>query len=307
VKNGKHGFWAAQKTPVPWPKSVTTKGKPPDCSWCVEFGTSVLVIVIGALASPTCGKGASMVSATLTSESRTLDLRTAASSAKVVPGLCGQEFLGSWGWFCDSGVGTLSPADCLSVQNQPDLRRLTVKILRLTMIAFVMLFVATQARGQEPPREHAAYAHLKVLEPVVGSWVLTGTNDEGIDYTYELTYYWTYNKSMLLGDAVIRVPRGGDEVELPWDRLAYAWNDDTKSIEVTRQRLNKGIVTVASYTLMDDGRWGGSLIRTSEKEPVTGDTFVTVSEEKITVVTTNLKNAAGEALPDTSLTLTRLK
>ena len=183
-----------------------------------------------------------------------------------------------------------------------------MKTLRLTMFAFISFLIAAQVHGQETPVEHAAYAHLKVLEPLVGSWTMTGTSDQGVDFEYKLTFSWTRNKSMLLGDATVRVLGDGpDQPEVPWHHVGYVWNDNTDSIEMTRLHLNSGVVDVASLTAMGGGKFRRAQIRSTTKDQVTEDTVTTISGAKVLVASTNRKNAAGEALPDTTITLTRSK
>ena len=97
----------------------------------------------------------------------------------------------------------------------------------------------------------------------------------------------------------------GDQPEIPWHRLGYVWNDNTDSIEMTRLHLNSGVIEVASLTNLGNGKIRRSQIRSTAKEQVTEDTVITISEAKVSVVSTNRKNAAGEALPDETVTLTR--
>jgi hypothetical protein len=174
------------------------------------------------------------------------------------------------------------------------------------MFAFISFLVAAQVHGQEPPKAHAAYAHLQVLEPLIGSWTMTGTSDRR--YEYKLTFSWSRNKSALLGDATLRLLGGdGGQPEIPWHRLGYVWNDNTDSIEMTRLHLNSGVIEVASLKTLGNGKLRRSQIRSTAKEQVTEDTLVQISGATVTVTSTNRKNAAGEALPDKTVTLTRSK
>jgi hypothetical protein len=182
----------------------------------------------------------------------------------------------------------------------------------MTTCVLAILAFTTIAYGQDASEENVEYEHLKVLEPLVGTWLMSGTNDEDdVDWEYKLIYSWSPSKKMLVGHGNLRWATTNDSLsEKEWEpreHRSIIWNHKKKTIEQTILHPNRGSVSVLSFTGKGNGRFAVTQESNSAAEHGTLDRMLIITGDKITINETNRKNAAGESQPDRTRTLSRLK
>jgi hypothetical protein len=181
----------------------------------------------------------------------------------------------------------------------------------LTIVAGLTLCGVAFAQNAAE-EENPAIQELKVLEPLVGTYHASRTNEEtGRVREIRRTISWSDTKTMLTSEAIGR--EAESEADLanqewqPWGyRAYYVWNHDASRIELITVMPGPGVVNVSEIKREDENVFTHSRIRTTGNPAWRSAVKVIVTEEGITYQLTNRKNAAGETLEDAEYEMKRM-
>jgi hypothetical protein len=165
---------------------------------------------------------------------------------------------------------------------------------------------------QKPDAESAEYAHLKVLEPLLGNyraeWTVPESGDKGES---KLKISWNWSKNMLIAESQYRTLEAGtNHPTLEWTsvvRLYFVWNHQDNRIESIDVKAWNGTVSVSEVTAKGDGVFSFSTIRTTDRPGGNADIAMIATEQDLTVKFTNIKTPDGETGNDNEFKYTRVK
>ncbi len=120
------------------------------------------------------------------------------------------------------------------------------------------LITCGPANAQNADEKNLEYEKLKVLEPMVGTYHGSGTNQEtGEVWEVRVTIAWSDSKKMLMSEASAR--GAGAEADLPtkeWEtaqrREYYLWNSDEKHVEHIVVNPTRGVLQINKVTCEGD-------------------------------------------------------
>ena len=162
--------------------------------------------------------------------------------------------------------------------------------------------------AQPQEEENVAYEKLKVLEPIIGTWTITRTNDEtGTLHETSTTFAWADSKKMITTVSKRRqVKIGGDIATQEWTdggpRFFYLWNLKSECIEQYFLIQGAGAGFVHGLLPKGDGVFEWKLIHAASPWESGESTVVTtITDTELRLTATNRKGPQGEDLEDVDL------
>jgi len=156
-----------------------------------------------------------------------------------------------------------------------------------TLVAIIVL--SGIALGQEPnEEEQIQYEKLKVLEPLVGTYIIEGTNEEnGTKWEWVNTIGWNGpSKSMLIIDDKIRWANAEEDVKAKdWvitkTHHYFVWNATTQRIEYVSVWARQGTIVVNHVIPQGEGVYSMSRLSTTESPVGNADMLVKVDDTSL--------------------------
>ena len=180
-------------------------------------------------------------------------------------------------------------------------------------VAVMVIVVCGFADAQQKPdAESAEYAHLKVLERLVGNYRAEwGSPESGDKWEGKLKISWNDSKNMLIAESQNRALEAGtNRSKSEWTpamRLYLVWNHQENRIELIDVQAWSGTVSVSEVTTKGDGVFSLSMIRTTGPSGGKADIAMIATEQDFTVKITNIRSPDGEALDDMEFKFSRVK
>jgi hypothetical protein len=184
--------------------------------------------------------------------------------------------------------------------------------IALMLTAIVITFVCFAAYAQEDSEENTAFEKLKVLEPMIGTWHFTWSNEEtGEHGEVHTTFSWAPEKRMIVSASKLRKAQmDKDFASLPWNdggpRIFYVWNSKAESIEEYAMFTVAGTSRTCTVTPNGDGRFDLKEIRATT-DSGTYDLNYELSDNTMTIRFSNHKTSDGEPQEDREIVMSRVK
>jgi len=178
------------------------------------------------------------------------------------------------------------------------------------LLAIVALTTSTVV-GQETENTNIEHEHLKSVEAIVGTWVMSGTDEETKNqWEYKVVLSWSESKKMICGEDFKRDAEDGEDIsKAEWKSVinrGIVWNAKSKSIEETALHSKKGQVWTLRFKLIGDGKFTKHPVADSNPDSGTRDIMVETTPDSLILYHTNIKNTVGESLPDLTVKLKRI-
>jgi hypothetical protein len=189
-----------------------------------------------------------------------------------------------------------------------------MKCTLTVMALFVCGLTYAQDTSTEQAEQNIEYEKLKVLEPLVGTFLMEGTNEqEGTKWEWVHSTDWSGpEKKMLITETKFR--SAGAEADLEKQEWAvgkggfyYVWNNAAKRIEYIAVMARRGSVTVSEVKCNGDGLYSLKRLSTTVSPAGSEETTVTVDDQTLLWKITNRKSADGQPEEDMVFDWKRVK
>jgi hypothetical protein len=180
-----------------------------------------------------------------------------------------------------------------------------MKWLGMLSVLVAAFFITPLSYAQLPEEENVRYERLKVLEPIIGTWASTGTDQQTRQQTETVTTYsWSPSKKMIVSASRQRQANIGEDLSTQkWNdggpRIFFVWNSDSACIEQVCLFTGVGRATVHKVISKGEGVFELTRIHPAPSSD-TNDAFVyfmTLTSTELSRGVTNPKDAQS-ATPD---------
>ncbi len=178
--------------------------------------------------------------------------------------------------------------------------------MKLLQVMFVLVTAASMSSlsyAQSQEEENVHYEKLKVLEPILGTWTLTRTNDETGEQTeISTTYSWSAAKKMIVSTSKQRRANKGEDISTQeWGeggpRISYLWNRTSDCIEKYWLFPQHGAAFILKVLPKSEGVFELTPIHhTSPFMP--GTNTLTITDTDLRIRAIDRKGPQGEKLED---------
>jgi hypothetical protein len=167
-----------------------------------------------------------------------------------------------------------------------------MKHFNLALVTVVATTFCGFTHAQEAENETQTsreYEKLKALEPLVGTYIIEGTNEEtGVNWEWVITIDWNGPpKSMLIVEDKRRWANAEEDVKTKdWattkNRHYFVWNNSTERIEYMNVWARRGRISVHHVIPKGEGTY--SMPRLTTTESPAGNANITVKVDESSLV-----------------------
>ncbi len=180
---------------------------------------------------------------------------------------------------------------------------------RLTTLSVLVLSLSSLSYVHSQDVENVYYEKLKVLEPIIGTWRSTKTNEQTNKQVETVTTYsWLSNKKMIVATSKLRRADIGEDIsKQEWTdlgpRVNFVWNRKSECIE-QYFFFYWGPVIASKVTPQGEGRFELDVFHSTFPDAADSDSdtdvvnVMTITEDELRIRTTNIKGPEGQPLED---------
>lgn len=166
--------------------------------------------------------------------------------------------------------------------------------------------------AQEPTEQDVSHEKLKVLEPIIGTWSATWTNDEtGAQNEMQVTFSWAAKARMIVSVGKARTADAGKTLDSqPWEdggpRGFFVWNSKAGAIEQTWFFTMMGMAIHSTITPKGNGQFEMKTFHQTG-DWGTYDMTMVVTEDECRQKFVSRDSASGDASKDFEIVMKRVK